>query len=109
MAEHPNIMFYKYSDTEEALFCTVDLSKRVRGRQRSVSNIQFDALYPDGRAIAKPKLLDLKSLLPQSSMLFTNVCRVRIMRMMAKFGQMLESDNDDDSDDVQRLSITGCL
>jgi len=63
--EYPNIMFYKYSNSEEALFEAVDLSKKkVRGRPRSVSKIRLDQLYPSGRAIAKAKILDLKSLLP---------------------------------------------
>ena len=65
-ADHPNVMFYKYTTrpTEEALFMTVDLSKRTRGRDRNVAALELELLYPDGKAIAKAKLLDLKSLLP---------------------------------------------
>lgn len=61
--DHPNIMFFKTSNNPESLFSTVDLSKKARGRPKSTADIPLPLLYPEGKAIAKAKLIDLKSLL----------------------------------------------
>jgi len=61
--DHPNVMFFKTSNDPEALFSTVDLSKRAKGRPKSTANITLPLSYPDGKPIARAKLVDLKALL----------------------------------------------
>ena len=62
-AEHRNVMFFKYSTNPDVCFTAVDFSKRVKGRPKSIENIELPALYPNGRAIPRAKLVDLKALL----------------------------------------------
>jgi len=62
-AEHPNVMFFKYSTNPDVCFTAVDFSKRVKGRPKSIENIKLTARYPKGRAIPRAKLVDLKALL----------------------------------------------
>lgn len=61
--DHPNVMFFKYTLSDDAEFYSVDFSKKVRGRPRSVNSVSLAPLYPDGKSIQRLKLLDLKELL----------------------------------------------
>lgn len=61
--QHPGVMYFKYTNSDDVPFSSVDLNKRSRGRKTLPQNIQLPLLYPEGRPIAKPKLMDLKTLL----------------------------------------------
>ena len=61
--KHPGITYFKYSNSDDVPFSCIDLNKKKRGRRTMSNNITLSLLYPDGRAVAKPKLLDLKTLL----------------------------------------------
>ena len=61
--DHPNVMFFKYSVSPDAYFTSVDFTKKIRGRPKSINNIELSPLYPDGRPIPRLKLKDLKDLL----------------------------------------------
>lgn len=58
--EQPYIMKYKYSNNEDVCFYEVNVAKRAQ----VPLNEPLDLLFPEGRSIDKPKLADLKDLMP---------------------------------------------